>query len=134
MIRSAEEFVALRTSSERPEYHRAAHEDAPEAVWRDVIARFPEMRIWVAQNKTVPLAILEVLADDVDERVRLMVAQKRKLSRKLFELLAGDAAASVRRAVAFNASAPADLLARLAADPDPAVADAARSRLAPRAT
>lgn len=36
MIASAEEFVRLRTSSSESDYTRAAHEEAPESVWRDV--------------------------------------------------------------------------------------------------
>lgn len=54
MIESADEFVRLRTSADPAEYQRAARDDATERTWRDVIARFPEMRFWVAQNKTVP--------------------------------------------------------------------------------
>lgn len=76
MIESAEEFVRLRTSEEPTEYRRAAHDDASEDTWRDVVERFPDMRFWVAQNKTVPLSILETLRDDPDERVRVMVRAK----------------------------------------------------------
>lgn len=76
MIESADEFVRLRTSDDPAEYRRAAHDDAAERTWRDVIARFPEMRFWVAQNKTVPLSVLEDLRNDPDERVRSMVRAK----------------------------------------------------------
>jgi hypothetical protein len=44
MIASAEEFVALRTSEDPEEYNRAAHDEAPEEVWWDVIRRFLVMR------------------------------------------------------------------------------------------
>lgn len=37
MFTSAEEFVALRSSSIKSEYDRAATEEAPISVWRDVI-------------------------------------------------------------------------------------------------
>ncbi|GAB3057174.1 hypothetical protein GCM10027053_18500 [Intrasporangium mesophilum] len=47
----------------------------------DVIERFPDMRLWVAQNKTVPLSILEVLREDADERVVWMVRKKRSWAR-----------------------------------------------------
>lgn len=76
MIESAEEFVRLRSSEVPEEYRRAAHDQADESTWRDLIERFPEMRFWVAQNKTVPLSILEVLRHDPDERVRSMVRSK----------------------------------------------------------
>jgi hypothetical protein len=63
--------------SENPdEYHRAANEDASAQTWLDVIDRYSDQRFWVAQNKTVPLDILELLRHDPDERVRSMVRAK----------------------------------------------------------
>ena len=76
VIDSADEFVRLRTSADSAEYQRAAHDEAAERTWREVIARFPEMRFWVAQNKTVPLSVLEDLRTDTNERVRSMVRSK----------------------------------------------------------
>lgn len=81
MIDSADEFVRLRTSEEPAEYNRAATEEAAEQTWLDVIERFPEMRFWVVQNKTVPLSVLEILRHDSDERVRHMVTRKRSWTR-----------------------------------------------------
>jgi len=81
MIESAAEFVRLRSSDSPEEYHRAAHDSAPEEVWFDVIENHPDMRFWVAQNKTVPLAVLEVLRNDPDERVQWMVRSKRSWTR-----------------------------------------------------
>ncbi|MGH3738668.1 MAG: hypothetical protein ACRDT6_24145 [Micromonosporaceae bacterium] len=81
MIDSAEEFVRLRTSEYPAEYNRAAQDEAAESTWRDVIERFPDMRFWVAQNKTVPLSVLEMLRHDPDERVRDMVTSKRSWAR-----------------------------------------------------
>lgn len=81
VIYSAEEFVRLRTSEDPSEYNRAAHDEATESTWRDVIERFPGMRFWVAQNKTVPLSVLEILRHDHDENVRLMVTSKRSWAR-----------------------------------------------------
>ena len=88
MISTAEEFVRLRTSDNPQEYSRAASEHAERAVWLDIVGRFPEMRIWVAHNKTVPIEVLDVLAHDLDPAVRLAVAMKNKLSDDLFLLLA----------------------------------------------
>jgi hypothetical protein len=76
VIESAEEFVRLRNSEDPEEYGRAAHEAASEDTWHDVIARFPDMRFRVAQNKTVPLNIREELRNDADEQVRSMVRAK----------------------------------------------------------
>lgn len=129
MITSAEEFVRLRTSDDLAEQKRAAWAEAPEGIWLDVIARFPEMRGWVAHNKMVPVNVLSVLATDVDCRVRCAVARKRKLSLELFALLARDEDALVRHTIACNARVPAEVLRDLAADREHCVAEAARERL-----
>lgn len=81
VIESAEEFVRLRTSDDPAEYNRAAQEQATESTWHDVIERFPDMRFWVAQNKTVPLSVLEILRQDPDDRVRHLVTSKRSWAR-----------------------------------------------------
>lgn len=128
MIESAEEFVALRASSDPDEYGRAANDAASTDVWLDVVKERPDMRFWVAQNKTVPLEVLEVLASDNDERVRRMVASKRKLSRELFEKLARDADETIRACVARNAKVPLDVRDRLARDPSRLVREAASQR------
>lgn len=129
MISSTEEFVRLRISDSPDEYMRAAHEDAPEAVWMDIISRFPDMRQWVAYNKTVPLSILEVLAHDSDELVRLSVAAKRKLSAELFDLLSQDSEEMVRKRVACNKKTPTHILKRLAEDREAFVREHALSRI-----
>ena len=64
MIESAEEFKRLRESEVPEEYRRAAHDEASSETWLEVLNKFPELSFWVAQNKTVPLEILHVLADD----------------------------------------------------------------------
>ena len=76
MIESAEEFRRLRESDDPEDYRRAAHDEAPVEVWLEVIRRWPDMRFWVAQNKTVPVLVLEVLVDDPDQNVRDMVLRK----------------------------------------------------------
>lgn len=81
MIESAEEFVRLRQSSDPEEYRRAAWEEASVETWLDVVERYPEMRSWVAHNKTVPLQILEMLRHDPDEQVQWTVREKRSWAR-----------------------------------------------------
>ena len=76
VIASAEEFVRLRTSDDPADYNRAARDEASEGTWREMIERFPAMRFWVAQNKTAPLGVLEVLRHDPDENARHMVTSK----------------------------------------------------------
>jgi hypothetical protein len=72
MIRSAAEFVRLRTSEVPTLYRKAAHETAPEEVWLEVIKKYPKMKPWVIHNKTIPHSILCLLADDEDTDVSRM--------------------------------------------------------------
>jgi hypothetical protein len=81
VIESAEEFVRLRQSADAEDQRRASQETAPVEIWRDVIERFPDMKTWVAHNKTVPLEILELLRRDDDERVVWTVKRKRAWAR-----------------------------------------------------
>lgn len=113
MISSAEEFRKLRESLIEEEYHRAAHEEASELVWFDVIKKYPEMKSWVAHNKTVPITVLEYLAKDKDSDVRAGVARKRKLSRNLFVLLSQDTDVSVLYTLAGNPKIPNDIFEAL---------------------
>jgi hypothetical protein len=130
MIASAAEFHRLRTSNQPEEYRRAAIEAADEAVWLDIITNYPDMCFWVAQNKTVPLSILRLLARDKDSEVRIMMAMKRKLDLELFNLLSRDQDPAVRRRIALNPKVPLEVLNRLAGDEETFVANAAIERLA----
>src|SRR4051812_32749077 len=129
MITNAEEFLRLRSSTNPDEYHRAAHEPAPESVWRDIITRYPEMRSWVAHNKTVPIAILDILSTDPDPQVRTVVATKRKLPEPLQLRLAHDSASGVRYQLACNAKVTRNTLYLLANDEESFIRERAQQRL-----
>ncbi len=130
VLNNAEEFVRLRTSEDPEEYRRAAHEVATMETWFDVIARYPAMRFWVAQNKTVPHEILTVLTRDEDPKVRSMVARKGKLDARILEELAEDPDDAVRMSVAVNKNTPRRVLENLASgDPWSEVQRAAQQRL-----
>ncbi|XAS74012.1 HEAT repeat domain-containing protein [Micrococcaceae bacterium Sec5.1] len=132
MIQSAAEFVRLRSSEDPAEYHRAAHEEADVSVWLDVIDKYPDMRFWVAHNKTVPLEILELLASDPDVRVRSFVATKRKINIDLLQKLALDEDDTVRAAVTRHRRATTELIESLLDDESWFVRDAANEALAKR--
>lgn len=132
MINTAEEFVQLRTSDSPQEYLRAASEHAHKAVWLDVINKFPEMKIWVAHNKTVPVEVLYLLAQDADPAVRLAVAMKNKLSDDLLLLLALDVDDGVRQRIACNKKTPNNILEILSRDANTLVAEPALVGLAKR--
>lgn len=55
MISTSEEFAQLGTSDNPAEYSRSASEHVEMPVWLEIIDRYPEMRVWLAHNKTVPL-------------------------------------------------------------------------------
>jgi hypothetical protein len=129
VITSAAEFVRLRTSENPSEYGRAAHEEAPDSVWLEIIRDLPDMRVWVAHNRTVPLSVLQTLAEDSDARVRSAVADKRKITTALRERLAQDPDASVRARVANNAKCEPSILELLAQDPEEFVRVTAESKL-----
>lgn len=131
-IESAAEFVALRTSENPDQYHRAAHEEAPLEVWLDVIRQYPEMREWVAHNKTVPMEVLRLLASDPDWRVRHMVAMKNKADADILDRLAGDEDESIRMRVARHRNASSETLRRLLDDPWDQVREKAAERLRER--
>ncbi len=109
MISSVEEYVRLRFSDDLVEQARATHERANDKVWLGVIADYPDLRIWVARNKTISLDILRLLALDDDPRVRSEVAAKRMLDRALFEVLMTDPDERVRCVLLRNAKCPADI-------------------------
>jgi hypothetical protein len=134
MIRSVAEFVHLRNSEVAEEQARATSEDANEGVWLGVIKYHPELRKWVAHNKTVPLSIIKLLVDDPDPVTRTWVAHKRKLDRAMFVALAADSDAGVRHALVNNTKLPPDLLRKLAEDPIELVATSATERLQKRAS
>jgi hypothetical protein len=116
MMRTAEEFVSLRRSARQQDYLRAATDSASTEVWLEVITRFPDLRVWVAHNKTVPIEVLSILARDADPDIRMAVALKNKLSEDLFSLLAADPNDSVRERIACNKKTPTEVLRRLAND------------------
>lgn len=130
MIHSADEFISLRTSEDPADYLRAATEDASLEVWQEIITNHPEMRSWVAHNKTVPMEILSVLACDPHTEVRFSVAMKNKLPSALMLQLATDDDEAVRRRIACNKNAPVETLRSLAADRCEDIAVIAQKRLA----
>lgn len=117
------------TSELAEDQHRATHEEAAESVWRAVISGFPEMREWVAHNKTVPVEILDVLSRDSDARVRCAVAMKRKLPEELQLLLARDIDGTVRQSIVYNAKATKRVLQILGDDVDLRIKEKAVERL-----
>jgi hypothetical protein len=128
VISSSEEFVRLRSSDAPADYNRAAHEEASEETWLDVIARFPDYRRWVAHNKTCPEQILRLLSTDESVDVRWTVAYRRSAPGDVLLELAHDEDESVRARVAQNPKTPNAALESLASDPSRIVREAIERR------
>ncbi|TMP38170.1 HEAT repeat domain-containing protein [Pseudoalteromonas rubra] len=129
MIESAEEFVRLRMSEKQAEYTRAAHDEASLEVWIKVIENYPDMAVWVAQNKTIPYEILELLADHSENRVRSMVASKNKLKEPLMLKLAVDTDEAVRMSIVRHKKATLKVLTLLLNDTWCEISDKASERI-----
>jgi hypothetical protein len=129
MIKSADQFVLLRTSENIELYQRAANEPATEDTWQEVIRKYPDMKVWVARNRTVPLNILETLSHDENADVRHAVAMKRKSSQDILQRLAQDPDESVRLRVALNPKTPKVILEQLLHDKWSRIVGIARGRI-----
>jgi hypothetical protein len=108
MIASAEEFISLRTSDLKEEQDRATHDSADATVWVDLITNFPDYKIWVIHNKSIPIDILETLAQDNDAKVREAVARKRKINDRISNWLSVDTDENVRYALICNSKLSKD--------------------------
>ena len=110
MIKTAEEFIRLRTSDIQEEYVRAGKDEAPITVWLELIEKYPHMRIWVARNKTIPIEVINILSKDEDSLVRDSIASKYPLSREIYLMLSKDKDESVRGRLIYNKKLPLDIL------------------------
>jgi len=113
MIKTAEEFIKLRTSTIPEEYGRAGCEEAPYEVWIELIEKHPEMRVWVALNRTISVELQMILARDENSCVRSSIAGKYPLNRDLYEILAKDEDERVRGRIAYNKKTPLDILEKM---------------------
>jgi hypothetical protein len=113
MIKSADEFIRLRTSEIKEEYDRSAHEMADISTWIEVIEKYPDYKEWVIRNKTVPVEILELLTSDENPNIRSAVARKRKINEKIFETLSRDRDENVRYALMCNTNLTIDKLKQI---------------------
>ncbi|WP_149030664.1 hypothetical protein [Kitasatospora sp. MBT66] len=113
MIESADEFVRLRLGGDGADYQRIKRDEAPLEVWLEIARDYPDMRFWVAFNRTVPAEVLRLLGQDDDWRVRARIASRRDAPRDVLEILSSDTHDAVASSVAGNPETPDDALARL---------------------
>lgn len=129
MITSAAEFIKLRTSAVMEEYQRAAHEEAPLAVWWELVHDHPDMKVWVVHNKTVPLEILAALSTDEDASIRSAIARKGKASFEILDRLSQDPDEGVRLSVAYNETTSLEILKRMLDDDWEMIVDRVKARI-----
>ncbi|MCF1750471.1 hypothetical protein [Mariniradius sediminis] len=108
MINSADEFVQLRQSEDINEQRRASNDSADIGVWHEIIQRFPDFKLWVVHNKTIPIEILTLLAKDKDPKIRIEVARKRKISDEIFSFLSEDEDENIRYSLMCNSKLSLD--------------------------
>jgi hypothetical protein len=128
-IISAEEFVRLRTSEDPELYMRAGKDSASGEVWLEVVEKYPEMRVWVARNYTVPVEILRMLLRDPDRLVRHAVAMKKNLTQDMFEELARDPDDLVKQGLLDSRYTPLSAIQVLANDEDERIASQAKKQM-----
>ena len=104
MLTSAAEFIRLRKSDDLREQKRASKDFADINVWLEIIAKYPDFKIWVIHNKTIPVEILEILSRDSDAEVRSAVARKRKINQTIKLDLSQDIDENVRFALMSNST------------------------------
>ncbi|WP_143020564.1 hypothetical protein [Sinosporangium album] len=85
-------------------------------IWLELVTHHPEAHFWVAQNKTVPIEILRILAASSDWHTRSMVAAKNKATPDILEVLANDDHDAVRHTVAGHRNTPTNTLMTLCSD------------------
>ena len=128
MIKTLEEYLRLSESDVPQERHRALDEFLPEHICYEFVKLYPERKKWLLNNPTVPLSLLEILADDPDWKVRGSVAEHPNISPELCEKLSCDEDECVRRRIIFNLKTPTEIFKKLLDDPVEDCAEAAKEK------
>lgn len=129
MIESVSHYLQLRSDESASKRRLITTEIAAVSTWIELVESHPELCDDIALNKSLPIEILELLANNASENVRYIVAMKGNLSANLFEHLASDSCETVRSRIAFNKRTPVSILKQLAQDPSKLVSDKAKLRL-----
>ena len=129
VIDSEIEFFRLCDSKSSWDANRSFVEEASLSVWLDIVEKFPERRIDVAQNKTISEEVVRALVVKGDATVRSILAEKRRLPSDLFSVLSTDKDEIVRKKVAANQKIPFDVLKVLCSDSVEGVAAVANYNL-----
>jgi Leucine rich repeat variant len=94
----------------------AKHPHTPVDILEMWVKKEPQLRVWLAQNPSLPAKVLEFLARDPESKVRLAVAHNPNTPNFVLVKLAFDAEIEVRIAVASNTKTPGNVLEMLVKD------------------
>lgn len=111
------------------EYLQAARADLASNTWLQIMRDFPDMHFWIAQNKKVPIDILELLSTSPDPKARAMVVGKRKVTPEILARMKNDPYDPVRQTIAGHPKTPIEVVRFLSNDPVQVVRDVAVERL-----
>jgi hypothetical protein len=132
VIETVAEFIRLVESDSAADRRRSAWEEAAGGVWLALIEKHPEMRFWVAHNRTLPVDAMRILAADEDWRVRARIAMKASCPGDVLDLLSSDPHDAVASTVAGHPGTPTEALQRLSRHPWVQVREKALQQLAQR--
>lgn len=110
MIDNANEWIRLRSSDDSDDNYRAATETVPLAVWMQIHSKAPDLRAFIAYNRTSPPEMLAILARDENWLVRHAVAERQDAPTSALRELADDVDERVRVLVAGHPSTQRDVL------------------------
>ncbi|MDX6019778.1 hypothetical protein SIL08_05705 [Scandinavium sp. V105_16] len=113
-INSVEEFLELINSDDPANRMRSGTESASLSVWLNIIEKYPEFKVWVARNRTVPKEVIGILCVDPDPIVRHAISIKYPLDIEVYSKLAEDKDESIRSSLAYNRGFPIFLLKKMA--------------------
>ena len=116
MINSSEEFNRLCMSQLEEDVGRSMQDSAAPEIWEEILEKFPQRIIDVAQNRTIQESIMYAIVGSGNETAKSIIAEKRRLPLELFSVLGRDASEVVRRKIAANQKTPIETLEGLAKD------------------
>jgi hypothetical protein len=94
----------------------AKHPHTPVDILRIWVKKEAQLRVWLAQNASLPSDMIEILACDASPLVRLAIACNPSTPSSVLKKLSHDTEVEIRRAVASNIKTPGNVLEMLADD------------------
>ena len=129
LIHNASEFIDALENPESTDHSLIRFGTASIETWLEIVRHSEDAAVWVALNKTIPVEVIEVLANHASARVRRFAADKNRITPELIVLLSTDSDPSVRLRIANHKKTGAEILRQLLRDDWVEVVATARKRL-----